>query len=166
MLKCVVFLCLTTTTIVLARSSSTTFNTISEPKIQIEATKDAADREEDLSAAPSSIWDDIGYIYKTYKSCQTDEISVCLKLKLFKTIDNASRSMRNIELMQGVKFVQIIENKIDKPEKILTENEILNSLPRSSEGRELVLSSLIWEKVLSFFQSHTLQVCITIYTMK
>lgn len=153
MLKCVVFLCLTTT-LVLARSSSTTFNTISETKIDSDPAKD----DNDETASPSSLWDDFGYLYKTYKSCHTDEISVCLKLKLFKAIDNASRSMKNIELMQGVKFVQMIENKIDKPKTVLTENEILMSLPRSSEGREIALTSLIWEKVLSFFQSHTLQV--------
>lgn len=143
-------------TIVIARSSSTSFNTISEPKNNSEpSTKE--DESEELSA-PSSIWDDFSYLYRSYKSCTTNDLSVCLKLKLVKAIDNASRSLKNVELMQGVKFVHMVDAKSDKPDTILSENEILNSLPRSSEARETALTSLMWEKVLSFFQSHTLQV--------
>lgn len=145
MLKCLVVLCATTT--VLARTMAVNKNSIDE---QPELNKNS-----EKSSSETSILSDFGALYKMYQTCSDMDISVCLKLKLLGIMDNASRSMKDIEILDGVKFIQA---DADVSEPIVTEDELVKQLPRSLEDKENALTSLIWNKIVSFFQRHTLQV--------
>lgn len=155
MIKCLVLLCMATA--VLGRSASSDLNSLSsdtdKPQYISEVPKSSAS-----TTGESSIWSDFDFIYKTYQKCSTSDLSVCLKLKLVKVLDNAARSMKNVELMQGIKFVRLDKDETNSLTVLPSEEELLNSLPRSTEGKESALSSLLWDRVSSFFQSHTLQV--------
>lgn len=147
MLKCLVFLCATTT--VLAR-------TMAVNKKSIDDLPDMSKNME-KSSSETSIFSDFGALYKMYQTCSNMDVSVCLKLKLLGVLDNASRSMKDIEVFDGVKFIHA-DAEADVSEPIVTEDELVKQLPRSLEDKENALTSLIWNKVVSFFQKHTLQV--------
>lgn len=115
------------------------------------------DKNEEKSSGESSIFSDFGALYKMYQTCSTMDVSVCLKLKLFGLLDNASRSSKDIEIIEGVKFIQA-DGENDIVEPIVTEDDLAKQLPRSLEDKESALTSMIWNKIASFFQSHTLQV--------
>lgn len=150
MLKCLVFLCCTT--VVLARTMPVNKKTVDKlPEISKNLEK---------SSSETSILSDFGSLYKMYQTCSNMDVSVCLKLKLLGVLDNASRSMKDIELLDGVKFISAEDageaDTISDP--IVTEDEIIKQLPRSLEDKENALTSLIWNKIVTFFQRHTLQV--------
>lgn len=106
-----------------------------------------------------SIWSDVEFVYRTYQDCSSGDYSVCLKLKLVSALDGAARSMKNVEIMEGIQFVGLDKETQRARAKVAkSEDEILASLPRSAEGRESMLTSMIWDKLSSFFQSHTVQV--------
>lgn len=147
MFKCLVFLCATTT--VLAR-------TMAVNKKPLDDLPQMSKNSEKSSSEPS-IFSDFGALYKMYQTCSNMDVSVCLKLKLLGVLDNASRSMKDIQILDGVKFIQA-DTDADVSEPIVTEDELVKQLPRSLEDKENALTALIWNKVVSFFQRHTLQV--------
>lgn len=150
MLKCFVFLCATTA--VLARTMPVSKKTLDDlPEISKNLEK---------SSSETSILSDFGALYKMYQTCSNMDVSVCLKLKLLGVLDNASRSMKEIEILDGVKFISAedAEEAETTSDPIVTEDEIIKQLPRSLEDKENALTSLIWNKIVDFFQRHTLQV--------
>lgn len=150
MFKCLVFLC-ATTSVVLARTMPVNKTPIDEPH------QDTGKTDQQKSSGETSMFSDFGALYKMYQTCSNMDVSVCLKLKLFGLLDNASRSSKDIEIFDGVKFIQAdAENDITEPK--VTEDELVKQLPRSLEDKESALTSLIWNKIVSFFQTHTLQV--------
>lgn len=108
--------------------------------------------------APSSYLGDIKYLYKTYQDCSAADLSTCLKLKLFKIIDRVARSNSDFKVYEGVTFVK--EGEEDQVDELSpkTEEEIEASLPRSLDDKEQTLNSLIMDKIMSYFGSHTLKV--------
>lgn len=104
----------------------------------------------------SSYFGDIKYLYKTYQDCATEDLSTCLKLKLFTVIDRVARSNSDFKVYDGVTFVKDGEDTEDSEPK--SEIEIEASLPRSLEDREQSLNTLIMDKIMSYFGSHTLKV--------
>lgn len=147
MLKCFVILCATTT--VLARTMAVDKKSLNDlPELSENVDKSSSD---------TSIISDFGALYKMYQTCSNMDVSVCLKLKLLGALDNASRSMKDIELFNGVKFIPS-DDEAAVSDPIVTEDELVKQLPRSLEDKENALTSLIWNKVVSFFQRHTLQV--------
>lgn len=71
-------------------------------------------------------------------------------------MDRASRAFPVVEVMEGVSFVK---EGTEQPASSQSENEIEANLPRALSDREDALNQLIVDRVFSFFQSHTLQVC-------
>jgi hypothetical protein len=103
---------------------------------------------------------DFKFLYKTYADCASAELSTCLKLKLFTMLDRVARSLNDVKVTEGVQFTRDPEAPVDEtPAK--TEKEIEAELPRSLEAKNGQLNSLLFDKVMSFFQSHTLQVSIS-----
>lgn len=144
---------------VLARSA--TSNMVNEvvPDDKYVYQTETADESPKSSSAGYSIWSDFDFVYRTYQDCSSGDYSVCLKLKLVSALDGAARSMKNVEVMEGIQFVGLDkETQRARSKSALSENDILASLPRSTEGRDSVLTSMIWDKLSSFFQSHTIQV--------
>ncbi|XP_049534123.1 uncharacterized protein LOC125950301 [Anopheles darlingi] len=100
---------------------------------------------------------EIKYLYKTYQDCASADVSTCLKLKLFTILDRVSRSVKDFKLSEGVKFVRDQESPLEVA-PVKTEAQLELELPRSLDEKERSLNSMLFDKVLSFFQSHTLQV--------
>lgn len=118
---------------------------------------DEEQQPQDESRKASSYLGDIKFLYKTYQECAAADLSTCLKLKLFTIIDRVSRSTNDFKVYEGVSFVQEGEEPVDKA-PVKTEKEIEASLPRSLDDKESTLNSLIMDKIMSFFGSHTLKV--------
>lgn len=115
------------------------------------------DDEESQPRKASSYFGDIKYLYKTYQDCSAADLSTCLKLKLFTVIDRVARSTSDFKVYEGVSFVRDGEEEIDETAP-KTESEIEASLPRSLDDKESSLNSLIMDKIMSYFGSHTLKV--------
>lgn len=115
------------------------------------------DDEESQPRKASSYFGDIKYLYKTYQDCAAADLSTCLKLKLFTVIDRVARSESDFKVYEGVTFVRDGEEQVDETAP-KTESEIEASLPRSLDDKESTLNSLIMDKIMSYFGSHTLKV--------
>uniref|UniRef100_A0A182N5P1 Uncharacterized protein n=1 Tax=Anopheles dirus TaxID=7168 RepID=A0A182N5P1_9DIPT len=100
---------------------------------------------------------EIKYLYKTYQDCASADVSTCLKMKLFTILDRVARSAKDFKLSEGVRFVRDQESPADAA-PLKTEAQLEAELPRSLDEKERSLNSMLFDKVLSFFQSHTLQV--------
>ncbi|XP_044743301.1 uncharacterized protein LOC123305596 [Chrysoperla carnea] len=145
-LKCLLTACLVAT-IVSARSTQNT---------QQNAIPDAVETPRGSSDI-TSYMGDIRFLYKVYQECSATDLSSCLKLKLVTAIDRVARSYSSVPLFDGVNFVKD-PNTIDTSAPIKNEAELEASLPRSLADREDTLNGLIFEKIIDFFQSHTLQI--------
>lgn len=115
------------------------------------------DEEESRPRKASSYFGDIKYLYKTYQDCSASDLSTCLKLKLFTVIDRVARSNSDFKVYEGVTFVKDGEEETDDSVP-KSEFEIEASLPRSLEDKDQTLNSLIMDKIMSYFGSHTLKV--------
>lgn len=161
---CLMVLVCASTSSVLARSatSSNVVNMVVPEDKDVYQHIDTSEEEVGKSATPaagSSIWSDVDFVYRTYQDCSSGDLSVCLKLKLVGALDGAARSTKNVEIIEGIQFVGLDKDTQRAMAKsAMSEDEILATLPRSVEGRESMLSSMIWDKLSSFFQSHTVQV--------
>ncbi|XP_001849693.2 uncharacterized protein LOC6040255 [Culex quinquefasciatus] len=100
---------------------------------------------------------EIKYLYKTYQDCASSDVSTCLKLKLFTILDRVARSLKDFKISEGIKFVRDQEVPIDST-PVKSEAQLETELPRSMDEKERSLNSMLFDKVLSFFQTHTLQV--------
>lgn len=101
---------------------------------------------------------DAKYIYKTYQECASQDLSTCLKLKLYTVIDRIARSNSDFKVYEGVTFEKEegVADEEQQPGK--SEQEIEASLPRSLDDKEQTLNQMILDRVLSYFDSHTLKV--------
>lgn len=101
--------------------------------------------------------DDARYIFKTYQECASQDLSTCLKLKLYSVIDRVARSNSDFKVYEGVTFEKE-EGAADEEQPTKSEQEIEASLPRSLDDKEQTLNQMIMDRVLSYFDSHTLKV--------
>ncbi|XP_059610894.1 uncharacterized protein LOC132257867 [Phlebotomus argentipes] len=140
--KCLLVLC--SVTLVLARSAPTSKNSVTmEDKAR--------------SLVGSSVFNDLRYIYRTYQECSTTDLTVCLKIKLLTSLDRASRSVGNVSIGDDIKLVRQDAAAVDETPAKSTE-EIEESLPRSLSDKQTALNKMIFSKIVSFFNTHTLQV--------
>lgn len=114
--------------------------------------------EKETSRKASSYIGDIRYLYKMYQECASTDLSTCLKLKLFTIVDRVSRSNNDFKVYDGVSFEKGNEDAPVDESPLKTEEEIEASLPRSLDDKEQTLNSLIMDKIMSYFGSHTLKV--------
>jgi len=106
-------------------------------------------------SSSSGMLGDLRYVYQTYKECSGAELSPCLKLKLLSAIDRVSRSAQ-LNVAEGVTLVQDESTSNEsEPERSLQEIEA--NLPRALDDKEDVLNGMIFDKIVKFFQSHTLK---------
>jgi hypothetical protein len=115
------------------------------------------DKEESQPRKASSYFGDIKYLYKTYQDCSASDLSTCLKLKLYGIMDRVARSNSDFKVYEGVSFVKDGEEQVDESSP-KSEEEIEASLPRSLDDKEQTLNTLIMDKIMSYFGSHTLKV--------
>ncbi|XP_030768084.1 uncharacterized protein LOC115891681 [Sitophilus oryzae] len=141
--KCTVVLCLAVSATFARSTGSPDQNSIDD---------NVAPRSEDSY----SYMNDLRYVYKVYQQCAGQDMFPCLKLKLVTALDRVSRSV-NVELIDGVTFVKDPQAP-ETTEQPKTEAEIEANLPRSLNEKDDALSNLIFQKVGSFLESHSLQV--------
>ncbi|XP_071441024.1 uncharacterized protein [Hetaerina americana] len=106
-------------------------------------------------SSTASLLGDLRFVFRLYTECDASPAgaSPCLKLKLATAIDRVSRRER-MAVIDGVELVRTEGSSQGNP---ATEEELEASLPRSLEDKETALDALIVDKVLAFFQTHTLQ---------
>lgn len=103
----------------------------------------------------NGVFGDLRYVYQVYKECSGAELSPCLKLKLVSAMDRISRSAQ-LNLAEGVTLVQDEPAANEsEPEKSLQEIEA--GLPRALDDKEDALNGMIFDRIVKFFQSHTLK---------
>jgi hypothetical protein len=104
----------------------------------------------------NGIFGDLRYVYQMYKECSGAEMSSCLKLRLLTAMDRVARST-SLNIVDGITVVKD-DTTQDKSEEVpKTPQEIESSLPRALEDKEDALNTMIFDKVVRFFQSHTLK---------
>ncbi|KAI4461707.1 hypothetical protein MML48_5g00002974 [Holotrichia oblita] len=128
-------------TVACARSTATSQNAIPE--------------ETPRSEESASYMGDLRYMYKVYQECAATDLSSCLKLKLVTAMDRVARNYAEVPIIDGVNFIR--SNDVPN-EEIKSEAEIEASLPRALTERETTLNNLIFDKIATFFETHTLQV--------
>lgn len=102
----------------------------------------------------SGVFGDLRYVYQVYKDCSGSELSSCLKLKLLTAMDRVSRSIQ-LNIVDGITLVKDDPNTPDEQPK--SAEEIEANLPRALDDREDALNTMILDKIVNFFQSHTLK---------
>lgn len=117
-----------------------------------------AHRDEESQQA-RSYFGDAKYLFKTYQDCAAQDLSTCLKLKLYSVVDRIARSNSDFKIYDGVTFVAENHNAEEEEAPQKSEAEIEASLPRSLDDKEQTLNQMIMDRVLSYFDSHTLKVC-------
>lgn len=112
--------------------------------------------EQTARSGNNGVFGELRYVYQVYKECAGSELSSCLKLKLLSGMERLSRSLQ-LNVAEGVTFVKddSVPSSSDEPPRSIQEIEA--TLPRSLEDREDALNSLIFDKIVGFFQTHTLK---------
>ncbi|KAL7019386.1 hypothetical protein ACKWTF_011105 [Chironomus riparius] len=103
-----------------------------------------------------SYFGDAKYLFKTYQECASQDLSTCLKLKLYTVVDRIARSNSDLKIYDGVTFVSEKVDEEHSPPK--SEQEVEASLPRSLDDKEKSLNQMIMDRLLSYFDNHTLKV--------
>lgn len=143
--KCLLLFCILQVS--LARSAGSNSNEIDESSIPSSHSR---------SSGISSYMNELKSMYKTYQDCSKDDVSTCLKLKLISSMDNAFRSLENVEILKGVAFEK--DQNVEIESAPLQLKKIEETLPRSLEEKESVLNGIILRELVSFLNSHTLKV--------
>lgn len=118
-------------------------------------TTNSINEETARSSGNSNVFGDLRQMYQIYKECADEDISSCLKVRLLSAVDRVSRSTQ-LNVADGVTFVQDepISNAEEPPKSL---QEIEAGLPRALDDKENALNTMIFDKVMKFFQSHTLK---------
>ncbi|KAL6432063.1 hypothetical protein ACFW04_006643 [Cataglyphis niger] len=122
---------------------------------EINPTSNSINEQQTARSSGIGVFGDLRYVYQVYKECAGAELSPCLKLKLLSAMDRISRNVQ-LNVADGVTLVhdESAANE-SEPEKSLQEIEA--SLPRALDDKEDALNSMIFDKIVKFFQSHTLK---------
>ncbi|XP_055850375.1 uncharacterized protein LOC129914949, partial [Episyrphus balteatus] len=148
---------LDTSCLVYARSAT------NSPQQNLNTTPKATDSAESTPNNESpSVWSDVSMMYRIYRQCASENLSVCLKIKLLMGLEKAFRNSKELKIIDGIKFVNNIGDGEQRPKLVPTEalNEKLieANLPRGLDGKEETLNEMIFNKLGNFLQEYTLQV--------
>lgn len=105
---------------------------------------------------------ELSSLYKLYKKCllrDAKSVEECLSTQLVILVDQMVHQKR-IPLIEGVVLVdkRRVLGDLFPAERILTEETLEASLPRSVDARQGILYNLMLKKVSDFFNTHSLQV--------
>lgn len=93
---------------------------------------------------------------RVFDECNKAEhgLSACLKKRAITIIDRVGR-MDSLAINDGFK---IIKNQNAPETKVMSENELEQTLPRGLEARDEALTELLADKVATFFNARTIQI--------
>ncbi|KAM0736214.1 hypothetical protein ACS0PU_010175 [Formica fusca] len=128
---------------------------VSARSAETNPTSNSINEQQTARSSGIGVFGELRYVYQVYKECAGAELSPCLKLKLLSAMDRISRNVQ-LNVADGVTLVhdESAANE-SEPEKSLQEIEA--SLPRALEDKDDALNSMIFDKIVKFFQSHTLK---------
>jgi hypothetical protein len=115
-------------------------------------------RRDEESQQARSYFGDAKFLFKTYQDCASQDLSTCLKLKLYTVVDRVARSNGDFKLYEGVTFVNENNQAAEETAPPKSEAEVEASLPRSLGDKEQTLNQMIMDRFLSYFDNHTLKV--------
>lgn len=98
---------------------------------------------------------DARFLYKLYEECSAAEVSTCLKKKVVVALDRAGKTSKRLTLLEGVSFVK--DTSAEDVVPPVSEKEVETELPRSLEDRDSILNQMIFDKIIYFFRTHTLE---------
>lgn len=116
--------------------------------------------QEARSAIGSTLFNDMKYVYNLYQGCASQDLLVCLKVRLLTTMDRVSRSAKDVSITDNLKVVNErvdVQNAADQ-EPALTEEVIEQSLPRSLQAQDQTLNSMLLKKFLGMIKNYSFQV--------
>jgi hypothetical protein len=95
-------------------------------------------------------------LLRVYDECNKAEhgLTACLKKKAISIIDRVGR-LDSLTVNEGFKVVKNA-NAVDM--KVISENELEQTLPRGLEARDEALTELLVQKVASFVNGRTVQI--------
>lgn len=95
-------------------------------------------------------------LLRVYDECNRAEFgtSACLKKKAIAIIDRVAR-MDSFSVNEGFK---VVKNENAPEYKAISENELEQTLPRSVEARDEILTELLVDRVSKFFNARTIQI--------
>jgi hypothetical protein len=102
-------------------------------------------------------------LYKLYQKCSLKDanksVEECLSTQLIILVEQMVHQ-KQIPLIEGVVLVDKKKSsgRAFSEERILTEETLEESLPRSVDARQGILDKLMLEKLSDFFKTHSLQV--------
>jgi hypothetical protein len=105
----------------------------------------------------------VSSLYKLYKKCLLKDanksVEECLSTQIVVLMDQMVHQKR-IPLIEGAVLVdnKKTSGRSFSEERILTEESLEESLPRSADARQEILDNLMLEKLSEFFKTHNLQV--------
>lgn len=95
-------------------------------------------------------------VLRVYDECNKAEfgLSACLKKKAITFIDRVAR-LDSLNFNEGLKMVK---NANAPDMKVISENELEQTLPRGLEARDDALTTMLFEKVATFVNGRTVQI--------
>ncbi|XP_053976600.1 uncharacterized protein LOC128889210 [Hylaeus anthracinus] len=111
--------------------------------------------EQSARSSSSNVFADLRQVYQIYKECADQELSPCLKMRLLSAVDRMYRSIQ-LNVADGVTFIRD-DPAIAEEDPVKSLQEIEASLPRALDDKEDALNNMIYDKIVKFFQSHTLK---------
>lgn len=99
-------------------------------------------------------------VMRVYDECQRADggFTPCLKKKAITFIDRATK-IDSINIDEGLSVVRNGPiDLLDNNQKVLSETELEQTLPRGFEARDEALSNLLIEKIAHFFNGRMIQV--------
>ncbi|XP_029160718.1 uncharacterized protein LOC114932598 [Nylanderia fulva] len=128
---------------------------VSARSAETNPTSNSINEQQTARSSGIGVLGELRYVYQVYKECAGAELSPCLKLKLLSAMDRISRNVQ-LNVADGVTLVHDESTANEsEPEKSLQEIEA--SLPRSLEDKDDALNGMIFDRIIKFFQSHTLK---------
>lgn len=129
--------------------------TASARSAETNPTSNSINEQQTARSNGNGMFGELRYVYQVYKECAGAELSPCLKLKLLSAMDRVSRSAQ-LNVADGVTLVQD-ESTANESEPERSLQEIEAGLPRALEDKEDALNGMIFDRIVKFFQSHTLK---------
>ncbi|RLU18748.1 hypothetical protein DMN91_009105 [Ooceraea biroi] len=129
--------------------------TASARSAETNPTSNSINEQQTARSSSNGVLGELRQVYQVYKECAGAELSPCLKLKLLTAIDRVSRNAQ-LNVADGITLVQD-ESTTNESEPERSLQEIEANLPRALKDKEDALNSMIFDKIVKFFQSHTLK---------
>lgn len=117
----------------------------------------SSSEEQGRAVVGANLFSELRDAYGLYQSCSQGDLIVCLKINMLTTLDRASRSDKDITVMENVKVVAA-DRKDEDVTPLLTQESVEKVLPRSLSAQESTLNAMLLKKFMSLVSRYSVQV--------